>query len=719
MSKIPYGSIPGKDFVTGDESYSGTKLGIITRIDELNMKADVRVITGEESRFEIDLTQPMAGPRSFLGGIPEVNSMVIIAYRRKHKKLWEAVIIGYIPVGNTSGLKFDPYAQVDPDSIDPADLADAEKFFGKTTRYKRMQGRPGDVMGMSSGGAEFHLSKDLKLCNRAGDLLELRDTDRTLVSQSIHRVHSDSAAYTFSGAIRRGGMDLSYDALTKDATGEPTRIVKATTDSYFGRDDLLLAGSTPYIDANGKLLDRVNNADEFPPVTFSNGRRAFYASTSPASNFEDLLNGGSSLAFTEHRMEVRHVTNLQQEVCDEIDGFSMDRPVAFIEQVFGTVVGNDPFSSLGQRQYARVLKPKLFEDFDQTAAPSGFQLEECTRSPGTPDEAFTAAAGYLFKLQPPKGVTVNKFAVAINKEGKLYLNIPGSKTETYPTKNVSAEVNMEGALKMRLGASAPDRISMHLAMEGGLHLDVGPNADGQCITTNFRGGYKGIFKGNSTDDVAFSQSVQGNSEAMVSGNDSQVVNGAYIKKVDGEYSLQASRVNINALNGYTGNYGELNLLVSGKTQNQYALAVMETIVAGGRVSTVLLGGEIKNVAAGAYVQNVLAGATSFNSPAGAFNIVVGTGALAMTVATGAITLSTAAGAMALSAAAGAVAVTAGLALNLTGGVAINLLSAQVLVGGPAGVFGVARGLPMMPPGSPSLDWITGLGLQGCATFRSF
>jgi hypothetical protein len=81
-------------------------------------------------------------------------------------------------------------------------------------------------------------------------------------------------------------------------------------------------------------------------------------------------------------------------------------------------------------------------------------------------------------------------------------------------------------------------------------------------------------------------------------------------------------------------------------------------------------------------------------------------------------MSTGAGAMSLSAGAGAVSITSGLAMNLTATVAINLVSAQVLVGGPAAVLGVCRGTPAMPPGSPSLDIITNIPLFGSAVFRS-
>ena len=68
---------------------------------------------------------------------------------------------------------------------------------------------------------------------------------------------------------------------------------------------------------------------------------------------------------------------------------------------------------------------------------------------------------------------------------------------------------------------------------------------------------------------------------------------------------------------------------------------------------------------------------------------------------------------------GALAITAGATATVTAAAAVSLVGAQILLGGPAAVYGIARGIPMMPPGSPSLDWITGLPLQGCAVSRSF
>ncbi len=712
MSKLKYlGKEPGSDFSEGDNPYNGVRLAVITRVDDFNMKVDVKLLTGGD-RFEVDLTQPMAGPRSFLGGIPEVNSLVLIGYRRRAKGLYDAMILGYLPVGAKSGLRFDPYSSVGPNEIDEADKESFSKFYGGTTRYKRILGKSGDVMGMSSGGAEMMLSKDVQFYNRAGDTFELRDHDRTIVQQSIHRVTSDSAVYQQSGPIRRGGLNFPLDILGPDG-----RTLKTEADRYFGRDELQSISPIPYADTSGRVIDRINDDAEFPATTYSTGRQYWYTGTNPAANFEDPETG-SGRVFTERRLEMRHDTDLQQEVTEEVDGFQMDRRISFIEQVYGTLVGNDAFSSAGMRQYGRVLKPKLFGDFDDGARPR-FRLDEAVRLPGTPDEAYSKAAGYFFRLQPPRSPKESAFVVAVSKQGKLYATIPGSTEEDYSQRNISAEVSMEGALKMYLGASKPDNVSFNLTCEGGIKAVIGHAKSGAAIDVKYQSAVKTEYSGTSDDaGNALQTTVQGNSTQAISGNDTQIVNGAYLKRVSGGYQVAATRITLNGLTGYTLNAGEMNQLISGKTQLNYALQVLENIIAGGKITTVLAGAVTNNIAAGAFTQNVLAGASLFNNPAGAFSVLVGAGALSLTTAAGAVTLSTAAGAMTLSAGAGAVAITAGLALSLTAGIAISMVAPQVLVGGPAAVFGVARGLPILPPGVPSLDYITGLPLQGSAVFRS-
>ena len=714
-----YGKDPGKEFV---DPY-GIKVGVINRVDEINMKADVRILTGGGDRVELDLTQALAGPRSFWGGVPEENSMVLIGYRRKHKNLHDAVILGYLPVGSKIAMRFDPLAPGDPKEILPEDADVYASVMGPTYRCKRLMLRSGDVGGMSSSGAEFALTRDVRMVNRAGDLFELRDAERTLVAQSVHRVEGECGCRRISGPIRRSAFFLPPDIFKADG-----KTLRDETERYFGRDEWQAAGpgqpgaSTKFANPNGKVLDIFNNVGTFPPVTYASGKRVHYAPTNPATNVEDSEISFGAEAFTEHRMEMSHTSDLQQEILEEIDGVQLDRRVTYIEQVFGTTVGNDLYSGQGQRQYAKILKPKLFNDFLDTRK-GRFSMEECIRQPNEDHEVRTMAGAYLFRMQPPQGASETPFAVAVSKQGKLFVNVPGSTAENYSSaSNVSVEANLEGALKMFVGASKPDNISMHLTCEGGVILETGHvsgDPGGQGLELRSHSGLKINARGAPTDDnSALDIIVQGVRNDVTTGAHVEQVQGSKSTTVNGAHQMLSDRMQISAIQGYSGNYGDMSELVSGKTVKSYAQLYQETIVVGGKLSTILAGAYATNVAAGAMTYNVLGGATAFNNAAGAFTISVGTGAIAVQTGAGVISIATAAGAMSLAAGAGAISIAAGLALNLVSGVVVSLAAPQILFGGPSAVLGVVRGLPVLPPGAPSLCFITGLPLLGSAIVRS-
>ena len=717
------GHTPGGQFSSED---FGIKVAIVQRVDEVNFKADLKVLTGSASeRFEISLTQAMFGPRSFWGGIPEVNSLVIIGYRRIQSKLWEATILGYLPTAVRTSWRFDPVSADDPANIDPTQASQFEKLFGPTTRFKRLYLGPGDVGGMSASGAELALTKDVRMTNRAGDSFELRDSDRTLTTSAIHSVSTVSGVRAISGPVRRSAFFLPEDLFDDEGTLHS----ESDTYPYYGRDELQAAGpgatagvEPKFAFTNGKTLDLFNDFTSYPPVTYSNGRRVHYPPTVRGVSLDSSDDFAD--AFVEQRIEMNHTSDLVQEVLEEIEGFSMDRQLPYIEHVLGTVVGNSLNSTRDQRQYAQVLKPTLFEDFLSRKA-GKFELEAVDRKPTSPDdEVNTLAGAYLFRIRPPAGINgaENPFVAAVSKQGKLFLSAPGSNSETYPsgTKNVSAEISMTGALKAFFGASKPDRISAFLTFEGGVHLDIGRDAAGNAVTVRYHSGIKTIADGNPNQDgVAADEEIRGVKRLTLTGRKEQFIEGSKLDTVSGMYQVRADRYNLNSSSGVSLNAGEFNQMIAGKSQYNYALQVLENIALGGKVTTILAGGLTQTIAAGAATYTTSAGATSFNNPAGAFNVTVGAGALNMTVASGAVTLSTAAGAVSIGAAAGAVSVTAGLALNLTAATAVNIVAPQVLVGGPAAILGVCRGAALMPPGAPSLDYITNLPLMGSAVFRSF
>lgn len=723
------GHVPGKAFTDTGEPY-GIKVALITRVDEVSLKADLRVLTGGGDRYEIDLTQGMAGPRSFWGGVPEVGSLCIIGYRRLHKNLYDAVILGYIPVGNKSGLRFDPFSTVDPNEVSPEDAEALNDLVGPVTRFKRLMLRPGDVGGMSAAGAEMVLSKDATFCNRAGDTIELRDSDRTLVVQAIHKVEATAGVKKIVGPIRRGGAFLPDDIFsnspsTPNTTSKTPLQLKTEANGYLGTDELQSTGpgpvgsATKFANSTGQVSAIFNNFDEFPAVTFSSGRRVHYAPTSPAASIEDPNSAAD--AFVEDRLEMYHTSDLSQDVHEEIDGFAFTPRTTYLERVLGTVVGNDLTTSQGMRQYGRPLKYRLFPDFT-TVQPGRFTFENCERQATAPElDTLTAAGAFLFRIRPPRGVGGTDFVAAVSKQGKFYLQAPGSGVEDYPSgsKNISGELNFGGALKAYFGASTPDRISAHITCEGGIHLDVGRDAEGNAITVRYRSGVKSIYEGNpNADNVAVQEEIVGVKQTSITGAEVKTIEGAMKSVVNGLVDFECDRFTVNGHSGLTLNGGELNMMVSGKSQLQYAQALISTVVTGGETKTILAGGFTETIAAGAMSYTVSAGATTFSNPAGPFNVTVGTGAIAITTSAGAVSISTASGAMTLSAAAGAVSITAGLALTLTAGSTAMVTAPLVMLGGPTAVLGVVRGVPTYPPGVPSLDFITGTPLLGAATVLS-
>ncbi|MDB9721080.1 hypothetical protein OAA67_04300, partial [Winogradskyella sp.] len=685
-------------FASGDPF--SLKIGVLTRVDEINLKGDIKILTGGGEQVEIDLSQGMCGPRSFFGGVPEVNSIVIVGYRKKSKQVGQAMILAYIPTGSRLGLKFDPVSPIDPTDIDEEDKPDVDDFFGKTTRFKRLKLRPGDVGGMSASGAELVLTTDVKFYNRAGAGIELRDVDRTLIMQAVHKLDSVSGVFTTTGPIRRGAMFLPTDISSS------TGVLTAEEKGYYGQKNLVIAGpgkqagDYKYANSDGKLLGFFSaNTDEFPPVTYSNGRRVFYPATNVASNFEDPDTALGALAYTERRTQISHTTDCTQEVREEIDGFQMDRPRLYIEETLGTLVGNASHSSEGLRHYGRLLKPVIFEDVFQQGQ-GKFRLEEVPRSPHEPDlERDTTTGAYLFRIKPPNRQDVDtEYGFAVSKQGKVFVNIPGSTVERYPSgsKNVSVEANLEGALKFFCGAETGRNASIVATLLGGIIANIGHLSNGKAMELNFGSSVDTTYSGtNDTDNMACRATVNGNESKVVTGDSIQNTLGAISHTANGGYSIKADALNIAASNGLAANYGGISVLSSGKSQYQYAQLVLENIVTGGKISTILAGAQVDNVVAGARTYNTLAGATLWNSPAGAYTITVGAGAYAVTVGGGAISMTAGA---AVSLVSGAiVSIAAGGIVSIASPAAISLLSVQILLGGPPAVFGVCRGLPMMPP----------------------
>lgn len=706
IQRHPTGYTPGAEF---QDHYYGVKLGVLTRVDPHEMLADVKILSGGVERYEIDLTQSQAGPRSFWGGVPEVNSLVLVGYRRYHKQLHEAVILGYLPTSKRSALRFDPFNPTDPSSITSEQEDLFKELFSPQTRFKRLLLQPGDVGGMSAAGSELVLSKDVRIWNRAGDGIEIRDAERALILQGIHVMESHGGFYRIAGPTRRSAQFLPPDIFNGD-------ILKEDADRYFGQDYLerWLKGG----DNSNKYF---NNYTRFPPITLSNGKQVYYCGTVESASVENPKSG--SEPYVEDRLELTHTTDLVQDVREEIDGFQPDRRPIYIERVIGTVVGNDLGTDQGRQQYGAVLRPKIFGDF-QSTGPGSFGMEPVVRSGIDDSEANSSAGAFLFKLNPP-GPTGSPspksvFGCAVSKQGKLFLNVPGSRVDHYSsgTKNVSAEVNLEGALKMRLGASKPDGIAWHLTLEGGAVFDFKGSANGAGLQFRTHSSYTVEARGvPDLDNIAYSENLQGNRRAFCSGDSTEEIKGAKIQNINGGNTITADRQNINVMNGYGLNAGSVDVMVSGKTQNRYAQSVSTTIVTQGSDTTVMQGDVTELLLLGDKTIDVIGGSMETSVIAGHYKVDVLTGGIQMSSTIGAVSISSSINSISTSSGLGT-SITAGTTIDTSAGISTTISSPLVSIGSAAAALGVARATPMMPPNSPSMCWITGAPLMGCAVIRS-
>lgn len=719
--KYPTGHTIGKGFA--DNGFpQGVHIGILTRIDEISMKGDVKVLTrGGQTVPEIDLTQAMCGPRSFWGGIPEVNSLVVVAYRMRHKQIWEPMILAFIPVGNKSGLRFDPMSPTDPKEVptDKYSKSIYDQWIGRTVRHKRLKLHSGDVGGMSADGAELALTKDVRMCNRAGDLVELRDSERTMVTQAIHRFDSASGVRHYSGPVRRADNFLPQDIFKSGRT------LRGTKDRYFGSDELQAMGpgapgsSTKFANSSGTVLDFFNDTTNYPPTTYANGKRVFYPSTVFGTSIE-AGEKGAGYAFTEDRLDMSHDTDLVQEVLTDIDGFTVSKRSPYIERVYGTVVGHDSTTTQGMRIYGKVVRPSLWSSFTADG-PGKMDLIEVERAAKGDTETNTAAAAFLFRIWCPYGAKDdNPFAMAVEKQGKVYIHVPRPSVERYPDDTgVSVEMNLLGALKMFIGGSDKNNTSIQAVLAGGIKAEIGHNKDtGNSLDLTYHSGVAATYKGIDGDSgYAKFEDIQGNYGLSTGGDFIESIAGAKNTTVNGGLTQQADRMSINVLQGLGINAGGLDALFSGKSQYQYAQAVLETIITGGKTTTVLAGGLITNVAAGGATTTIGAGGSTTSIGAGGYAVSVGGGALTMSAAAGAVAISAAAGAVSLQAGA-ALSLTAGLAVTITSGVNVSLVAPLILLGGPSAALGVCRGTPSLPPGTPTLDPITNIPLFGALTVLS-
>ena len=487
-----------------------TGLGVarVVLVDYEEHFVTLRTLIGTEQEFErvpVPITYPGAGARHFLGSMPEIGDYCVVGWLPQDtgggKGTKTPVILTWIIPGVWPGRDWLTTANFTEDEHDSGTSRNRAEVAGvfERVRHKLRHIQPGNIVACSSQGSDLVLDEDVTLANRRGNEFILRDADQAVVTRALQQFTALSGSRTYAGMVQRDALRLPttmfsdgrrWDSEVQALGGVPvheTDLPENTTQSpgflspapdlhrvFNKKGNLGGALDTPpdhlnpysflrnggYIDEDGIAVDDKHVSD------------AVYA----GKNIYRVMSGSpdngalqpEAAILTEHRIEVAHTSDGRLPVTEQTDGFDAERlPPSdpdtrgtsnnrpYIEWVLGSVVGNDPFSGPGRKQYGLPLVAQVFD----AGGGLGPRLEAARiaypgQSGGTPlgDHAAT-----LFKLTPISGQLAPTWW-SVNKKGQVRASLSGPPGES------SLDLALAGGLRLALGGA------LDLQLKGGIHL---------------------------------------------------------------------------------------------------------------------------------------------------------------------------------------------------------------------------------------------------------
>lgn len=718
----------------GPDAHKYLWAGTIIHVDSETMVCSVRLDSGEGERHDVPLPAPGGcGPRSWSGTIPEPGAKVILGWKKYSHRSFKPYILTFLTSGVYTAREYEPFSSIDPDDLadilsDDPDIGDDPRFDIGVTRLKLRKAYSGDFLASSSSGSDVLVDRDVGITNRAGNEYRLRDADQTAVLQTLNEFTSNAAGYYRRGLIKRNGFNILPDVFGLTTDESLIAVQTAELESNNGIDffgvgvNRVIAPDSPAfqtlldqglikIDSDGNGVPSFptdpNDGDwhGWPFVVTPDGQRISYITQGDHS--DDFSQ--TDLCYVEDRVELRHCSDGVMAVTEEGDGIQIDtvHPV-MIEDVKGTVVGNDPHSDDGRLLYKQILKMRVFDDQDQVVPSSGPKFEGVDMVQHH-TQADTMALSRLFRVISP--TSGNQLAFGITKEGRVFCHIPKSLDGETQDAGKSLDLNIAGLMKMIVGADPNSQnCSLKASFQGGIALDIGRFTDGKSVHLKMGGKVKTEYGGNDTQGLAHETIVGGSSMTVVSATNTKIVNGSDYELLGGSKNLEATGYSMNAgAGGYKAkSAGDYGFTVLGKTQEQYAqqckrtnaLGCAKTTVAGVDSSTVLVGSSTRTVVAGSGISDTVATGNITNT--------VGAGTMSSTVASGSYSVTVGAGSLSLTAGAGPVSVTSGATFGVTALVAKLTVPMSVLGVAPSG--GIVAGTPSVP--GPHIDYIVGIPILG-------
>jgi len=725
------------------EAMSYLHAGHIVHVDTETMVCSVRLDSMQAERHDVPLPAPGgAGPRSWSGSIPEPGTKVVIGFKKGDAsgRNFVPYILEFLTPGTFISRDYEPFSSANPADAAAVlglapDLADDPRMNLGVIRLKARKGYPGDYIASSSGGADFILDRDAYLTNRAGNEFRLRDADQTAILQTRNEFTSNAVGYYRRGLIKRNAFAFLPDLYPLDDNNVPAKIISPgnpangvdpNTGEPLDRNpayDILLQFGLIKADGTLNFEDGIlpagqNSSDTnpfYPPVVTPDGQHISYITHGEHVNsFANTLYG-----YTEDRIELRHLSDGTMAVTEEGDGFQIDPPFpVYIEDVKGTVVGNDFHSDAGRPLYKRVLGMRLFDSVNQ-GTPSTGPIYEPVDTVTRMQLMDALGLARLFRIQCPYPDSSNQFVLGITKEGKVLCHVPKTQAGEPHEKGKSIDLNVLGLIKMLVGADENNNnTSLDARFTGGINLDIGRFTGGlqpgASITMTLHGGVVVNHNGDPTTGLASVNHYNGNKQEAGTGSSLTTFGGNIINSAGGENAHQGQKITLNAGAGglVTVSAGDTGETVLGKTQQQYGQEV-KSMYALDHSRTHLLGTDSTSILVGSISRSVLAGTgISDSTTVGNFQATVGVGNYVLSVGTGNFSATVGAGSLALTASAGPASITSSLAATITSTALIALTAPVTKIGAVVAGFAVA-GIP--GPESPHFDYIVGIPILGVPT----
>lgn len=478
------------DQMNPDLNY-GLGIAKVVNVNYEEFFVTLRTLSGTATTFErvpVPITFPGAGNRQFFGAMPMIGDFCVVGWMNQESRGTKTpVILTWLLPGIWPGRDWATTSSFPIDEFDLDVPRDRSQQIGAydRIRHKLRHIQPGNILASSAQGSDLVLDEGVLLTNRRGNEFRLRDQDQAAIFRSLQQFHAMAGARIYGGMVQRDALFLApqmvsdgreWDSLDQMMGGVPVSDELLPVDegapAGFLTPDTNLAKKT---DLSRALIPLDTNLDPYSFLRrggFINeagfavdgrwqadsiyGGKAIYRVASQSPNNASLDSDKPTL--TEYRIELTHTSTGRLPVTEQTDGFDAERlpgqnqdqpPGAlptnapFLQWVLGSVVGNDPYSQKGRREYGLPLKAVIF-DGDQPSPrlePASIVAEGSGVAP-TPLQDQLAT---LFSLTPPVAVPGAGTFWGVNKQGQLRASVGGD------AKGNSVEAYLAGGLKLGVG----------------------------------------------------------------------------------------------------------------------------------------------------------------------------------------------------------------------------------------------------------------------------